>query len=307
MTLGAVSVLAFLFLELAPGDYVDQMRLDPRISDETLDAMRVRYGLDRPIGARYLLWLNAVLDGSWGYSFAYGTAAAPLILERLGNTLLLAVVASGLAWAVALPVGVYWALRNNAWSPWLDLTTSVTLAVPELVLALAALVVAEASGMFPIGGMSSTGTSALPLAARAGDVAWHLLLPVAVLALPAASVLSRHVRAAVEQVSSEPHVARARASGISELRLVVHHLLRPAAGPLLALASLSVASLLSGSFIVEVIMGWPGLGPLLLDAIRARDVHVVIGGVMCSAVLVVGGRLMSDLALYLNDPRTALG
>lgn len=303
ITLAAVSLLAFSFLSLAPGDFVDQLRLDPRISEETLDAMRARFGLDRPFVQRYLGWASGVIDGSWGFSFAYGTDVAPLIRSRLLNTLLLGVSATALAWMCALPIGVYWALRRGVGSRWLGLVTSVAVAVPELVLALTALVVASATGWFPVGGMVTLGADELPFLARLRDLLSHLVLPVAVVSIPTAAVLARHVRSAVEQVLEDNQVLAARSLGLRSGTLLLHHLLRPAANPLIAVASLSVASLLSGSFIVEVVMGWPGLGPLLLDAIRARDLHVVIGGVMCSAALVVAGRLVGDIALYLNDPR----
>ena len=110
----AVSLLAFLFLELAPGDYLDRMRLDPQISDETLEAMRKQYGLDRPFAERYLSWLGAVVTGTWGFSFAYGAAVAPLIRDRSLNTLVLSVSAAVVAWALAVPAGVFWAKRRKA-------------------------------------------------------------------------------------------------------------------------------------------------------------------------------------------------
>lgn len=302
-TLLAISFLAFLFLELAPGDYLDRMRLNPQISRETLEAMRVQYGLDRPFLERYWNWLRAVADGTWGFSFAYGSAVAPLIWARALNTLLLSVCASVVAWIAAVPIGALWATRNNGVGSFLGIVTSLCVGLPELILAVVALVVAQRSGVLPVGGMASMGASDLAPFERARDLAWHLVLPVAVLALPAFALLTRHVRSAIEDVMDEPFITRARSFGISGRRLVLHHMLRPAASPLISIAGLSIASLLSASFVVEVVMGWPGLGPFLLDAIQARDVHVVIGGVMCSAVLVVAGGLAADLVHYLNDPR----
>lgn len=302
-TLFAVSVLAFVFVELAPGDYLDRVRLNPQISPDTLESMRSRYGLDRPFVERYWSWLGDVVQGTWGFSFAYGTAVAPLIWSRALNTLLLTVCATLLAWTVAVPVGALWAMRRNGLESFLGIVTSLVLGLPELVLAVVALVVAARSGAFPVGGMWSVGAGELSTLGRIRDLVAHLALPVAVLSLPMFAILARHVRTAIEEVLDETYVTRARSLGVSGRRLVFHHILRPAASPLISIAGLSVASLLSASFVVEVVMGWPGLGPFLLDAIRARDVHVVIGGVMCSAVLVVAGGLLSDAAHYLNDPR----
>ena len=303
--LWAVSLLSFLFLELAPGDYLDRMRLNPAVSAETLEAMRARYGLDRPFVERYAKWLGAVSTGTWGYSFAYGVAVRPLVLARAANTLVLSVSAALLAWGLALPLGTLWAMRCRPGSllGWL---TSLIVGLPELVLALALLVVAERSRVFPIGGMRSMGTSELALAGRTSDILWHLVLPVLALTLPAFAVVVRHVKSSVGDVLGEPFVLNARALGLTERHLILHHVLRPAANPLISIAGLSIASLVSASFVVEVVMGWPGLGPFLLDAIRARDVHVVIGGVLCSAILVVIGGLFTDLFLYLNDPRIAV-
>ena len=281
------------------------MRLSPQISKETLEAMRVQYGLDRPLVERYWMWLGAVVTGTWGFSFAYGIAVAPLVWGRAMNTLVLGTSAAALAWALALPIGVWWATRRGTAAFSMGFLTSVILGFPELILALILLVLAERSGAFPVGGMRSIGADDLSTWGRARDLLWHLVLPVITLALPAFAVLVRHVKAAVEEVMTETFVWNARALGVTERRLVLHHVLRPAANPLISIAGLSVASLLSGSFIVEVVMGWPGLGPFLLEAIRARDVHVVIGGVMCSAVLVVVGGLLTDVVLYLNDPRMA--
>ena len=148
----AVSVLAFLFLELAPGDYLDRMRLNPQISIETLEAMRTQYGLDRPFVERYWSWLGAVLQGTWGFSFAYGSAAAPLIWSRALNTLLLSVCATALAWTLAVPAGVFRATRKNSVGPvetLMGAVTSLIVGLPELVLAVLALIIAARSGRFP--------------------------------------------------------------------------------------------------------------------------------------------------------------
>ena len=210
----AVSVLAFLFLELAPGDYLDRMRLNPQISTETLEAMRTQYGLDRPFVERYWSWLLAVLQGTWGFSFAYGSAVAPLIWARALNTLLLSVCATVLAWTLAVPAGVFWATRKSSVGPvetLMSVVTSLIVGLPELVLAVVALIIAARSRAFPVGGMWSIGASELTVGGRVGDLAWHLILPVTVMALPAFALLTRHVRAAIEDVMDEPFVQAHRA------------------------------------------------------------------------------------------------
>jgi peptide/nickel transport system permease protein len=291
---------------MVPGDYFDEMRLNPQISSETMDALRSQYGLDRPFVVRYVEWLGSVVRGNWGFSFAYGTPVAPLLWSRAQNTLILGSAALLIAWAIAIPAGVFWATtRKRTWDPIWAAGTAMLLSFPEVLWALIFLLFAAETGLLPLGGMWTLGASEQAIDRRMGDLAQHMVLPVLALVLPRLGVLVRHVRAAVAEIRGLPFVQAARAMGTPKSRLIVRHILPPAANPLITLFGLSIASLLSGSLIVEVVMGWPGLGPLLLEAILARDVYVVIGGVMCSAVLLVVGTAISDLLLSYNDPRIA--
>jgi peptide/nickel transport system permease protein len=139
------------------------------------------------------------------------------------------------------------------------------------------------------------------------DVIAHFLLPVTALTLVNLPVLVRHVRASVVEVLGAPFIQAARAIGVPERRLLFHHALRVAANPLISLLGLSVAALLSASLVVETIMSWPGLGPLLLEAVVARDLHLVVGAVTCSTVLLIAGNLLADGLLFLVDPRIRPG
>ena len=134
-------------------------------------------------------------------------------------------------------------------------------------------------------------------------MAWHLVLPATALILLTLPVLVRHVRASVVDTLSAPFVLAARARGVPTRRLLFRDVLRPAANPLISLLGLSIAGLLSTSLVIETLMSWPGLGPLLLDAIASRDIHVVIGAVLCSTLLLLAGNLLADGLLVLTDPR----
>jgi peptide/nickel transport system permease protein len=231
---------------------------------------------------------------------------APLLWLRGKNTLLLSSTAMLLAWIVGLPAGFFWAgrRRGGAWDRLFSSATSLLLCLPTVLAALLLLRLALRTGAFPVGGMSSPGLTAdPPLGERAGDVLWHLALPALALSFASLGVVLRHVRAAVAEVRGATFVQAARARGLPRSRLRVHYLLLPASHPLLALFGLSVASLLSGSLLVEVVFGWPGLGPLLLDAILSRDVHVVLGAIMASAIALVLGSTAADVLLRLVDPR----
>jgi peptide/nickel transport system permease protein len=156
---------------------------------------------------------------------------------------------------------------------------------------------------FPAGGMTSPGFASMTRAARAGDVLWHLALPALVLAMGTFPLLVRHVRAAMSEVLESSFCLHARAMGIPRRRLLYRHLLPPAAGALIPLLGFSLGTLLSASLLVEVVMGWPGLGPLFLEAIMARDFGVVVGVVTLSTAFLAAGNLIADLLHYGIDPR----
>lgn len=299
-----VSALSFLLLEIAPGNFLSEMQLNPQISPETVAALRVRYGLDRPVPVRYLRWLHSTATGDFGYSFSYNVPVADLVWPRAKNTLLLTTCASLLAWIVALPVGIGMALkRGSAAAQAASGIVSLLLAIPELTLALGALVFAAYTRIFPIGGMFSFSAENASGGAALVDLGRHLVLPASVLALGVAPMLVRHIRAAVIEVLDAGFVRAGRALGIPRRTLLFEYVLRAAANPLISLAGLSVAGLLSMSLLVEVVLSWPGLGPLLLEAIFARDIFLVIAVVMLSTAFLVCGNFLSDFALLACDPR----
>lgn len=300
----ALSFLSFFLAELAPGDFLADLELDPTISPETLEVLRARYGLDRGIFGRYAAWWGSVASGDLGYSFATGLPVSRLVLPRARNTLLLTVLATALAWSVALPLGTVMAWRRSGAVDRLGLAlTSVLLAVPSLLLALLALLLAATGHVFPAGGMTSLGFEALSLGDKLRDLGRHLTLPAVTLAATSLTVLVRHVRSAVLEVADAPYILAARGHGVPTRRLVLVYALPAAANPLVTLFGFSVASLLSGSLIVEIVLGWPGIGPLLLQAILARDLHVVVGATLLSAIFVVVGQLVADIVLVVVDPR----
>ena len=300
----AVSLLSFGLFELVPGDFFDEMRLNPQISPATVAAQRARYGMDRPLPERYARWLLSVGRGEMGYSFAYGSPVGPLLRDRALHTLALAGTATLLAWLIAIPVGVFGAARRGRWSDRISSAgTSLLLAVPDVVIALGLLLLAVRTGAFPVGGMRSPGFSDLGPWGQAWDLVSHAALPVSALVLGALPVLVRHVRASMIEALSSPFARAARGHGIPRRRLLFHHALPAAAKPVLALVGFSVASLLSMSLLVEVVMSWPGLGPLLLEAILARDLYVVVGAVVVSTVFLLAGNLVADLLVYAADPR----
>lgn len=299
-----VSVLAFLFTVLAPGNYFDEMRLSPQIAPETIAALRTQYELDRPLPVRYFHWVSSVLHGDMGFSFAYNTPVAPLLLIRARNTLLLALTATLLAWGIALPLGV-WSAENLGRLPdrLLSWGTAALLVIPDLALSLGLLVLAVRSGRLPTGGMVSLDFESFSFPEKIRDLLLHMALPVAALVLSALPLLVRHVRAAVAEALDAPFLLAAEGHGIPRRKLLYRYALPAAANPLISLFGFSIGTLLSGSLLVEVVMSWPGLGPFLLEAILARDLYVVIGGVLLSTLFLVAGNFLADVLLYWADPR----
>jgi peptide/nickel transport system permease protein len=299
-----VSLLTFFFSALAPGTYFDEMRLNPQISPETVAALRAQYQMDRPLPVRYIHWLGSVAHGELGFSFAYNAPVFPLLWARARNTLFLAVTALLLTWLLALPLGIWSAARfGRAPDRAISFATATLLAVPELVLALGLLTIAVHTGWFPTGGLVSIGFENLPALARLRDVASHMALPVIALVLSALPTIVRHVRASVAEVLEAPFLRAAVGHGIPRRKLLYRYALRAAANPLISLFGFSLGTLLSGSLIFEVVMSWPGLGPLLLESILARDLYVVIGGVLFSMIFLVAGNFLADVLLYCADPR----
>ncbi len=299
-----VSVLSFLLAEASPGSAFDELMLDPQVSPATIDALRDRYGLDRPLLEKYGNWLRSLLRGDLGYSVVHDTPVSTLLWPRARNTLFLTLTAVALAWLVAIPLGVWAANRRGRWPDRVIAgATTTLLATPDLLLGLVLLLIAVRTGYFPTGGMVSVGFTDLGAVDKVKDVVAHFFLPVTSLTLVNLPVLVRHMRASMIDALQSPFMQGGRAMGVPERRLRIRYAWRIAANPMISLLGLSVAALLSASFVVETIMSWPGIGPLLLASVVARDLHVVVAVVTCSTILLISGNLIADALLYWADPR----
>jgi peptide/nickel transport system permease protein len=300
----ALSALFFVFADLAPGDYFSELRLDARVSSGAVAAMRAQSGTGRPLAARYFSWLESAARGDLGRSLAYDSPVAPLLWPRVLATLLLTSSATLLAWLLAVPLGVWAATQRGTWRDGAsNAVLSLLLSVPDLLLAILFLVIAVRSGLFPAGGMTSPAFSSMTAPQQARDLARHMVLPVAVLVLGMLPVIARHVRASMIEVMDAPFALAAAAQGIGRRRLLFRHLLPAAMNPLISLFGVSLGTLLSASLLVEVVMGWPGLGPLFLEAVMARDFALALAVAMFSAGFLMAGNLAADLLLYRCDPR----
>ena len=266
---------------------------------ETIEQARARYGLNRSIGEQYRDWLVRAAQLDFGRSLIYDRPVADLIPERAANTAVLAVTALLAATLVGLPLGVITGSRRGGVVPWAIRAVSlVLLSMPPLLTSLFLVFVAARTGWFPVGGMSAAGA---PNGATL-DLLRHLVVPAAALAMPLAAMFERLQAQAMSDVVGQPFVLATLARGVPRSRVVWRDGLKAALRPVAALYGLVIGTLLSGSFAVEVITAWPGLGRLMLDALRARDVYLVAGCAAAGSLFLAAGTLMSDAALALVDP-----
>lgn len=300
-----ISLLTFVLLQLTPGDFLNQMAENPGISPATIDAMRRNFGLDRPWYVQYGLYLrNLVLHFDFGESFSRHQPVFTVLREGLGNTLLLAVASAVVTWGLAVPLGIWAAVRQHSWvDRGLSLIAFVWLSVPEILSGLLLLMLAARTGWFPVGGMRSLDYDDLTTWGRFLDVAHHLVLPALVVGLIPLASRMRQMRSNLLDVLRLDYVTTARAKGLDERVVVFKHALRNALNPMITLFGYTLGALVSGSFIAEIIFSWPGLGRITLDALLTQDQYLVMGSVLMASLVLIVGNLIADILLAVADPR----
>ena len=299
-----VTLLSFLLMHTAQGDFLSSMQLNPQIDPATIEAARTKFGLNQPWYVQYFKWIAQISRGNFGYSFAYQRPVIEIIGSYVVNTLLLSVAALLLALIVAFPLGILCAVKRNSWiDRALHLVSSVGVSLPTLLLALFAILFAAKTGWFPIGGRERLDAAELGWFDRGRDLLYHLVLPALVLAVNPAIIYFRQTRNNLSSVLDDPFIMTARAKGLHPLRILLSHAMRNALNPLISLFGFSVANLLNGAFLVEIIMSWPGLGRLTYEALLSRDLYLVMGSLTLASLMLIGGNLLADFLMTWNDPR----
>ena len=285
-----VSAIAFALLSSAGGDAFSTLRDNPQVSAETVERLRSTYGMDRPVVSRYLTWLGGLVRGDMGESFAYKTPAAGLILGRLWNTLQLGLLGLFFALAVA-GVLAFLSARFPA-SPIRSINDAVVLltaSTPRIVLSLFTLLLTV--------WLAGRGV-------RLAPGSWGLMLLAAiVLAVPLVAVFLAQMQTALLEALDEPFVQFARAKGLPERTVLIRHAGRAALNPVLSILGLSLGSVVAGSVIVETVLGWQGIGSLMVAAVRGRDVPLVMGIVVVASAAVWFGNALAEFLQLLNDKR----
>ena len=300
-----ISLLTFILLQLTPGDFLNQMAENPGISPATIEAMRRNFGLDRPWYVQYGLYLrNLVLHFDFGESFSRHQPVFTVLREGLGNTLLLAVASAAVTWGLAIPLGIWAAVRQHSWvDRLLSLVAFVWLSIPEILSGLLLLMLAARTGWFPVGGMRSLDFDELTAWGQFLDIAHHLVLPALVVGLIPLASRMRQMRSNLLDVLRLDYVTTARAKGLDERVVVFKHALRNALNPMITLFGYTLGALVSGSFVAEIIFSWPGLGRITLDALLTQDQYLVMGSVLMASLVLILGNLVADILLAVADPR----
>ena len=300
-----ISALTFLLMQLAPGDFLDTIRADPANSPEAVAAMSKAFGLDRPWLVQYGLYLrNVFLHLDFVQSFAFHQPVFAVLREGLLNTLVLALAAALVTWGLAIPLGVWAAVRQHSWvDKLLSLVAFVWLSVPEVLSGLLLLFLAARTGLFPVGGMRSIDWDSLDSFGKIVDLGHHLVLPALVVGLIPLAGRMRQMRGNLLDVLRLDYVTTARAKGLDERTVIFKHALRNALNPLITLFGFTLGSLLSGALVAEILFAWPGLGRITFDALFRQDQYLVLGAVLMASAMLILGNLLADLLLVAADPR----
>ena len=298
-----VSLISFFIIRLSPIDPIAELRLNPSISQETLQKEIRRLNLDKPIGIQYLSWAKSFVQGDLGYTTA-GEKVSVKLKERIPNTLLLTLVVIFMTWSVGIPLGVASAVyKESSFDRMLTLLASIGMAIPSFFFAILMLLFAVKTGWFPAGGLTIYNYNELTFFEKILDIAKHLILPALVLFTISLSGLQRQMRANMLEVLDSDYIKFARAKGLNETKIIFKHALRNAINPMITLLGFEFAGLLSGAALTEYVFQYPGLGRLLLEAVMKSDINLVMASLMMGTIMLIVGNLLADILLMITDPR----
>lgn len=300
----AITCFSFFLMKMAPGDPMAHM-MDPSIDPAMVVQIRANLGLDLPWYLQYFRWLRAVLSGNMGYSMLTGQAVFEAMLSRLPATLFLSVITLVVSWVG----GTLWGLLAARYAGQrldrgLSFLAVVLLSLPTFWLGMVFIIVFSLKlDWFPSSGMGDPMLYDGAALTRFFDMFWYAVLPVLTLSLGSMAAVSRYVRYEAASVFRQPFILVVRARGLSEWRIALRHVWRNTLLPMITLMGMELPGLVSGAYLIEFIFSWPGMGQLLLSAVFSRDYPLMMGGLLVTAVLIVFGSLLADLAYRFADPR----
>ncbi|MBA2666887.1 MAG: ABC transporter permease [Trueperaceae bacterium] len=309
-TLLLVSAICFAVIQLQPGSFTDRYLEDPRFSREAVARINAQLGLDRSPVEQYGRWIwGIVTRGDFGFSFFANRPVASMIGERLAWTVVIALVTLLFAWIVAVPLGIYTALKRNGFT---DAVASfvgyVGLAVPDFLVALLLVAMVLAYGGTNVGGLFSPRFIGESWTwAKFVDMLDHLWIPILAIGTGGVATIMRQMRANLLDVLDADYVRTARAKGVSEHRVTMRHAVRTAINPLVSMAGLQLPELINGTIIASIVLNLPTIGPLLYSSLLAKDQYVAMTLLLFASLLLMIGNLLADLALAWVDPRIRYG
>lgn len=309
-----ISFLAFVLIQLPPGDFVTTYIATLASSNEVVDqaaalALRERFGLDQPMLVQYFKWIfNIVTAGDFGMSFEWQQPVGELIWERMALTLILTFSTLIATWGIALPIGIFSAVKKYSIGDYIvTMFSFIGLAVPSFLLALVLMYVAVVEFGQEVGGLFSDEYIQAPWSwGRVVDLIHHLWIPVIILAISGTASLIRVMRANMLDELNKPYVTTARAKGLSEFHLLIKYPVRVALNPFISTLAWLLPNLISGSIIVAIVLNLPTAGPLLLQSLMSQDMYLAGAFVLLICALTLIGSLLSDILLALADPRIRL-
>jgi peptide/nickel transport system permease protein len=313
-SLFVLSLLAFILIQLPPGDYVTTYIATLAASNEQVDQatakeLRARFGLDQPMIVQYVKWIwNIVTRGDFGLSFEWQQPVSELIWERMALTLLLTVSTLLATWGLALPIGVFSAVKKYSIGDYvITFISFIGLAIPSFLLALVLMYVSAVTFGQEVGGLFSEQYKNAPWSlAKMGDLMAHLWIPVLILAVSGTASLIRVMRANMLDELGKPYVTTARAKGLSEFNVLVKYPMRIALNPFISTIAWLLPNLVSGSIVVAIVLNLPTAGPLLLQSLMSQDMYLAGAFVLLICALTLLGSLLADVLLAWADPRIRL-
>ena len=293
-----VSIFSFMIIHFAPGDPLN-MYVRPDMTQQEIDELRSSMGLEGSLPEQYVAWLKNICKGNWGNSLSNHQPVAGQIFEKLPATFLLMGTSFVLSIVTSIALGLFSGMKKNQVADQIiSVFTYIGISIPAFWLALVLIIVFALNlHLLPSNGMRTVGSNS-PL-----DILWHLILPAIVLSVGNTAVFTRYIRSNTITQLEEEYVLTAKAKGVSKRRIMTNHVLKNCLLPIITIAGMNLASLVTGSFIIESVFGWPGMGTLGMSAINSRDYPMIMAFTMLSCVILIIGNFIADLLYGVADPR----
>ncbi|HOK56017.1 MAG TPA: ABC transporter permease [bacterium] len=302
-----MTFISFFIIQLAPGDYFTQLKMNPEISPETIENMRKLFALDKPIIIQYFYWLKNIFTFNLGESFSYHVPVSFLIKVRLKNTIALSIFSIFFTWVIAIPLGIFGAIKDKKWQERiLSFLAYIGISLPSFFIAMLVIFFIAKTAVLPLGGTTSIFYENASNIEKFIDYLKHLFVPGMILTISGIGSLYRLMKNNFLETLNSPYIFTAYAKGIPTYKIYFKHALRNAINPMIIIFGYELSGILSGAGLVEIITGWPGMGRLVLEGVLSSDLYLVMASLLIGGILLILGNLFADILIALVDPRVRL-